>query len=100
MAIVDLLQKEYGLTTNKIIADVGAGTGISSELFLKTGFTVLAIEPNKEMREAAVSLLSVYPKFKAIDGSAEDYPGDNQHRCYCLRPGFSLVRCSESKAGI
>jgi ubiquinone/menaquinone biosynthesis C-methylase UbiE len=35
------------------IADVGAGTGISSRLFAERGATVIAIEPNERMREAA-----------------------------------------------
>ncbi len=35
------------------IADVGAGTGISSRLFADRGVSVIAIEPNARMREAA-----------------------------------------------
>jgi SAM-dependent methyltransferase len=36
-----------------IIADIGAGTGISSRLFADQGAMVLAIEPNETMRQAA-----------------------------------------------
>jgi len=35
------------------IADIGAGTGISSRLFAERGAHVIAIEPNGPMREAA-----------------------------------------------
>jgi len=35
------------------IADVGAGTGISARLFAERGVSVVAIEPNANMREAA-----------------------------------------------
>jgi SAM-dependent methyltransferase len=35
------------------IADIGAGTGISSRLFAERGATVMAVEPNAKMREAA-----------------------------------------------
>ncbi len=35
------------------IADVGAGTGISARLFAARGASVVAIEPNARMREAA-----------------------------------------------
>jgi len=35
------------------IADIGAGTGISSRLFADSGVHVIAIEPNGPMREAA-----------------------------------------------
>jgi SAM-dependent methyltransferase len=54
-----------------VVADIGAGTGISAELFLDAGFQVRAVEPNKEMREKSVSLLSHYNKFNAVDGAAE-----------------------------
>ncbi|MBV8530040.1 MAG: class I SAM-dependent methyltransferase [Candidatus Eremiobacteraeota bacterium] len=35
------------------IADVGAGTGISSRIFAQRGVTVIAIEPNARMRDCA-----------------------------------------------
>lgn len=54
-----------------IIADIGSGTGISAELFLEQGYTVLGIEPNREMRERSVALLKTFPNFTAIDGAAE-----------------------------
>jgi SAM-dependent methyltransferase len=69
--IAHYLEKEFGLNTDMLIADIGAGTGISSELFLEAGYTVLAIEPNAAMREKSVALLSQYDQFKAIDGTAE-----------------------------
>ncbi len=70
-AIVDFLQQEYGLSTDKLVADVGAGTGISTELFLKAGYSVAAVEPNKAMRDKAIELLGGFPDFKATDGTAE-----------------------------
>jgi ubiquinone/menaquinone biosynthesis C-methylase UbiE len=38
-----------------IAADIGAGTGISSRLLAERGISVIAIEPNTEMRQAAKS---------------------------------------------
>lgn len=70
--IIAYLQEDYQLTTDKQIADVGAGTGISTEMFLEAGYPVVAVEPNKEMREKAVSLLNHFLRFKATDGTAED----------------------------
>jgi SAM-dependent methyltransferase len=70
--IINYLRQQYGLTPDKVIADVGAGTGISSALFLKAGYRVFAVEPNKEMREKAISLLSRFRGFKAVDGTAEN----------------------------
>jgi len=69
--IINFLQEKYNIDNSKLIADVGAGTGISTELFLKAGYTVIAIEPNKEMREKAIELLGTYTGFKAADGTAE-----------------------------
>jgi SAM-dependent methyltransferase len=70
-AIIPYLQDTYRLTTGKHIADIGAGTGISSQLFLEAGYMVTAVEPNKEMRDKCIELLGVYNNFKAIDGTAE-----------------------------
>lgn len=70
-AILRLLENECGLTRTSIIADIGSGTGISSELFLKQGCSVSGIEPNREMRKAAEKLLRDYPNFKSNEGTAE-----------------------------
>jgi len=70
--IIDFLQSEYGLSKDKLIADIGAGTGISTGLFLNAGYTVIAVEPNKEMREKAIDLLGGFPGFSAIAGAAEN----------------------------
>ena len=69
--VLDLLRHECGLTPVAIVADVGSGTGILSELFLRNGNTVYGIEPNREMREAAERLLSHYERFRSLDGTAE-----------------------------
>ena len=54
------------------IADIGAGTGILSQLFLSNGNTVYAVEPNEPMRRAAIEWLGSDPKFHAGAGSAEE----------------------------
>jgi SAM-dependent methyltransferase len=69
--VIDLLKAEYGLSPSHSVADIGSGTGISTEMFLKNGNEVFAIEPNAEMREAAERLLGNFPGFKSIDGTAE-----------------------------
>jgi ubiquinone/menaquinone biosynthesis C-methylase UbiE len=70
--VITLLEAECGLTPSAIIADIGSGTGILSELFLKNGNTVYGVEPNREMREAGERLLNDYRNFKSIEGTAED----------------------------
>jgi SAM-dependent methyltransferase len=50
---------------------LGAGTGLSSELFLRHGNRVWAVEPNAEMRAAAVDFCAQYPKLEVVAGTAE-----------------------------
>lgn len=69
--IITLLQREAALTPQSIIADIGSGTGISAELFLRAGNVVHAVEPNREMREAAERLLAHFPNFHSVNASAQ-----------------------------
>lgn len=59
------------LTAASVVADIGSGTGILTELFLKNGNPVFAVEPNREMREAGERLLRDYPLLRTIEGRAE-----------------------------
>lgn len=68
--MVDLIETEAGLSPESVIADIGSGTGISSELFLKRGYHVTGVEPNGPMRQAAERLLAEYPQFRSVDGNA------------------------------
>jgi len=69
--VVDLLCAETGLTPASVIADVGCGTGISSELFLRRGNRVYGVEPNREMSRAAEALARRYPGFVLVPATAE-----------------------------
>jgi SAM-dependent methyltransferase len=70
-ALLHWLQREHGVRNDWRVADVGAGTGISSKLFLDAGYRVTAVEPNTPMRAAAERWLRTYPTFDAIDGAAD-----------------------------
>jgi SAM-dependent methyltransferase len=70
-AVYTLLREQAGLAPDAVIADIGAGTGISAALFLAHGHRVYAVEPNAAMRAAAVARLGDDPNFTAVDGSAE-----------------------------
>ena len=70
-AIIDLLATECGLRPDSIVADVGSGTGLLAELFLKAGNRVLGVEPNREMREAGEQLLKGYAHFTSVAATAE-----------------------------
>jgi len=69
--VIDILKSDCRLSESSIIADVGSGTGILSELFLQNGNSVVAVEPNAAMRQVAERLLQRYEKFASINASAE-----------------------------
>jgi len=69
--VIGLLQVECGLTPASVIADLGSGTGILSEMFLKHGNRVFGVEPNREMRAAGDKVLAKYSTFSGIDATAE-----------------------------
>jgi SAM-dependent methyltransferase len=70
------------------IADIGSGTGILSGQLLQFGYQVMAVEPNKPMREAAEARLSQDQAFHSVDGTAEN----------TTLPSFSVdaVTCAQS----
>ncbi|MBT2144880.1 MULTISPECIES: class I SAM-dependent methyltransferase [unclassified Rhodanobacter] len=70
-ALLDWLQREQGVDSGWRVADIGAGTGISSKLFLDAGYRVTAVEPNAPMRAAAERWLQAYAGFDAVDGGAD-----------------------------
>ena len=71
-ALLDWLHHEMGVSTDTLVADIGAGTGISTRLFLAAGHPVIAVEPNAAMRNAADAWLSPdYLRLKLVDGTAE-----------------------------
>ena len=69
--IVDILKAECALNKHSIIADIGSGTGKLTELLLLNELTVHAVEPNKEMREAAENLFGDNFHFNSVAGEAE-----------------------------
>jgi SAM-dependent methyltransferase len=69
--ILDLLRHKCGLNKESVVADIGCGTGISSQMFLENGNRVFGVEPNEAMRAAAIKLLERYPWFVPVDGTAE-----------------------------
>jgi SAM-dependent methyltransferase len=69
--ILKALTGEFGLTGGHVIADVGSGTGILSELLLGNGNLVYGIEPNDQMRAAAERLLAGCPRFRSVAAVAE-----------------------------
>lgn len=86
--VIEWLQGVTALSQNSVVADVGAGTGISSRLFLDAGCEVFAVEPNTEMREAGLHQLGSHRSFHAINGTAEATTMDAQ--------SVDLIACAQA----
>jgi len=69
--VLPLLRNWCGLRPDWCVADVGAGTGMTGDLFRANGNRVIAVEPNDEMRAACASLHAADASFTVVDGSAE-----------------------------
>ncbi len=70
-AAVAALAQALGLRPGATVVDVGCGTGLSCEPFLRAGFTVIGVEPNAPMRAFALARLGATGGFRAVDGRAE-----------------------------
>ena len=70
--IVGYLAEKCGLTTDSVIADIGCGTGISFRIFLENGNSVIGVEPNAAMRQAAGEYLAAFPKFELVDATSTE----------------------------
>jgi SAM-dependent methyltransferase len=69
--VLPLLRDWCGLRPEWTVADVGAGTGMLSDVFLAGGNRVIAVEPNAEMRQACAELHEGNPRLTLMDGTAE-----------------------------
>ncbi len=79
--LIALLLNEKIISADSVIADIGSGTGISAELFLKNNFKVFGVEPNEPMRLAAETILKSYSenkKFISVNASAEHTTLENK----------------------
>lgn len=70
-AAIALLAGRCGLGPGMAVADLGSGTGILTELLLRSGAEVFAVEPNDGMRAAAEAQLAHEARFRSVKGSAE-----------------------------
>jgi ubiquinone/menaquinone biosynthesis C-methylase UbiE len=70
--VVNYIFDKFGLCESSIIADVGSGTGMFTELLLGKCSKVYAVEPNNEMRYAADSRLLTYTSYNSVNGTSEN----------------------------
>jgi SAM-dependent methyltransferase len=70
-ALVQTLLHKTIPGTKAVVADIGSGTGIFTQLLLDQALRVFGIEPNANMREAAETLFADYPHFTSVGAPAE-----------------------------
>lgn len=69
--LIDMLYSGM-LSESSVIADVGAGTGIFSRELALRGSKVISVEPNDDMRAAAVDMLKEFKNCRVLKGTAEN----------------------------
>ena len=69
--VIETLQSCCGLRREHQVADIGAGTGMLSQVFLEHGNSVIAVEPNDDMRAACERLASAWPGLTVKNATAE-----------------------------
>lgn len=69
--IAAALMREFALPPDAVVVDLGSGTGLSCEPFLRAGLTVIGVEPNDAMRAAGDRQLASFERFRSVKGTAE-----------------------------
>ena len=69
--LLNFMRSALGFTAQSVIADIGAGTGKLTGVFLENGNPVFAVEPNDRMRVAAEQLFGQYANLTSLNGTAE-----------------------------
>jgi hypothetical protein len=98
LGVNEILKSACGLTSSAVIADVGSGTGIFSKSLLAQGFTVIGVEPNREMREAGEQMLEAVKKF--IWAGRSNHPSRKQCRCDNFCSSRALVRSGKNPSRV
>jgi len=65
-SLLRFLEQELCFSEASVVADVGSGTGMLSEVLLKNGNRVFRVEPNEDMRRIAEANLAKYKNFRSI----------------------------------
>ncbi|MBI5047056.1 class I SAM-dependent methyltransferase [Candidatus Micrarchaeota archaeon] len=68
---IDYIVNRTRINTETVIADIGAGTGMLAEHFVRLKSRVYGVEPNQDMRARAEHRMWTRTNFVSVDGSAE-----------------------------
>jgi SAM-dependent methyltransferase len=69
--LMEWLRDDIGVNAAWRVADIGAGTGISTRMWLDAGHQVIGVEPNAAMRVAAQKSFGDNRRLSWTDGTAE-----------------------------
>jgi ubiquinone/menaquinone biosynthesis C-methylase UbiE len=69
---LNYLISSNSLNESSKVADIGSGTGILTRQLLEQGLSVIAVEPNDDMRTAAETALNQFAYFTSIKAAAEE----------------------------
>lgn len=69
---IDYLVSQNELNKERIVADIGSGTGILSRQLLDRGLRVFGVEPNDDMRKMAEESLRNDAHFNSVKATAEN----------------------------
>ena len=75
--LIDYLFEVVEFKEDSTVADIGSGTGIFTKLLIDKVETIYAVEPNNEMRTAAIRLLGKFSNCFSIHGTAEETTLEN-----------------------
>lgn len=70
-ALVTHLREAGALPAAGVVVDLGTGTGLSADPFLRAGHAVIGVEPNDAMRAAGDERLADQPGYRSVRGAAE-----------------------------
>ena len=84
-AFFDYVYGEFGLRSDAVIADIGAGTGKVSQGFLERGNRVYAVEPDGDMRRILLERLGRFNCCTVLGSCAEEtgIPNDSVDLVFC-----------------
>jgi SAM-dependent methyltransferase len=70
-ALVAHLGSEGALPIGGVVVDLGVGTGLSAEPFLRAGHAVIGVEPNAAMRAVGDERLASSGRYRSVEGRSE-----------------------------
>lgn len=88
-ALFDFLTQNEVITSDSIVADIGAGTGIFTVQIAETAKMIYAVEPNADMREKAEIAFEDYLNIISVSATAENTTlKDNSVHCVTVAQAF------------